>query len=175
MFIVISAERAEKPSIVNLRNTFSLMDIVESMGFEYQVGVGRYSGTPENCVLIGVPVHRYDGAITMAMSLMKLYSQECILLVDDRHNGRLIFQDGMSTPIGEWRQITSEEAATIDHTEINGEFFACIESEDEDNESNTDRSVCTTTVHSSGNRLPEHGRDTFNDCVAAWLAAGQHK
>lgn len=174
MFIVMSAERAEKSASVNLRHTFALVDLVERMGFEYQVGVGRYSGTPENCVLIGVPAHRYDDAITMAMSLMKRYSQECILLVDDQRNGRLIFPDGMSTPIGEWRQITSEEAATIDHTEINGEFFACI-NEDEDNEGNEGRSVCAEAVHSSGNRLPEHGRDTFVDRYAEWLAAGQHQ
>lgn len=169
MFIVMSAERHEKSASVNLRNTFALVDIVESMGFEYQVGVGRYSGTPENCVLIGVPAHRYDDAITMAMSLMKGYSQECILLVDDRRNGRLIFPDGMSTPIGEWRCISSEEATTIDHTEINGEFFACIK-EDEDNESNEGRSVCTTTVHGGSVRLPQHGRDTFVDRYAEWLA-----
>lgn len=169
MFIVMSAERHDKSASVNLRNTFALVDIVESTGFEYQVGVGRYSGTPENCVLIGVPEHRYDDAITMAMSLMKGYSQECILLVDDRRNGRLISQDGMSTPIGEWRQITSEEAATIDHTEINGEFFACVES----NESNTSGSICATAVQGGSVRLPSHpshGRDTFVDNHAEWLA-----
>ena len=170
MFIVMSAERTEKPASVNLRNTFALVDIVESMGFEYQVGVGRYSGTPENCVLIGIPTHRYDDAITMAMYLMNGYSQECILLVDDRRNGRLIFPDGMSTPIGEWRQITSEEASTVDHTEINGEFFACIESEDEDNESNESRSVCATPVHGGSVQLPKHGRDTFVNSYAEWLA-----
>lgn len=170
MFIVMSAERHEKPASVNLRNTFALVDIMESMGLECQVGVGRYSGTPENCVLIGVPKHRYDDAITMAMSLMNGYSQECILLVDDRRNGRLIFPDGMSTPIGEWRQITSEEAATIDHTEINGEFFACVEEVKEDNESNTSGGVCTTPVQGGSVRLPQHGRDTFIDRYAAWLA-----
>lgn len=175
MFIVMSAERAEKSASVNLRNTFALVDIVESMGFEYQVGIGRYNGTPENCVLVGVPAHRYDDAITMAMSLMNGYSQECILLVDDWRNGRLIFPDGMSAYIGEWRQITSEEAATIDHTEINGEFFACTTEEvKEDNESNTGGSVCATTVHSGSVRLPEHGRDTFVDRYAEWLAGNQH-
>lgn len=171
MFIVMSAERTGKPASVNLRNTFALVDIVESMGFEYQVGIGRYSGTPENCVLIGVPRHRYDDAITMAMSLMNGYGQECILLVDDYRNGRLIFPDGMSTYIGEWRQVTSAEAATTDHTEINGEFFACTAEEvKEDNESNESGSVCAQAVHASGVRLPEHGRDTFVDRYAEWLA-----
>lgn len=175
MFIVMSAERADKTASVNLRNTFALVGIVERMGFEYQVGVGRYGGTPENCVLIGFPRHRYDDAITLAMSLMKGYSQECILLVDDQRNGRLIYPDGMCTPIGEWRCVTSEEAAAIDHTEINGEFFACIESENERDESNESGTVCAPAVHASGVRLPEHGRDTFNDCVAAWVASGEHQ
>lgn len=170
MFIVMSAERTEKPAEVNLRNTVALVDLVRSMGFEYQAGVGRYSGTPENCVVIGVPRHRYDGAITMAVALMKVYKQECILLVDDGHNGRLIFPDGMSTPVGQWRQITSEVAATIDHTEINGEFFACIESEDERDESNESGSVCAAPVHAGSVRLPKHGRDTFVDRYAEWLA-----
>ena len=170
MFIVMSAERTEKPASVNLRNTFALVDIVESMGFEYKFAVGRYGGTPENCVLIGFPSSRYDDAITLAMSLMEWYSQECILLVDDQRNGRLIYQDGMCTPIGEWRQITSEEAAAIDHTEINGEFFACIKSENERDESNESGTVYITAVHASGVRLPKHGRDTFVNSYAEWLA-----
>lgn len=170
MFIVMSAERTEKPASVNLRNTFELAAIVESMGFEYQVGVGRYGGTPENCVIIGFPRHRYDDATTMAMSLMKVYSQECILLLDDQRNGRLIYQDGMGAPIGKWRKITSEVATTIDHTEINGECFACAEEVKEYNESNESRSVCSTPVHAGSVRLPEHGRDTFVDRYAEWLA-----
>lgn len=126
MFIVMSADRTENHYIVNLRNTLELVDIVESMGYAYQVGTGCYAGGRENCVVIDVPADRSSEAVVMASSLLDAYNQECILFVDDSTNGHLLYANGYTAFVGVWHAISKDEATKRDHTEIKGKFYACF-------------------------------------------------
>lgn len=126
MFIVMSADKADQHYVLNLRNTLELVDIVESLRFEYQLGTGTYGGKAENCIKIEVSAGREWEAFQMASDLMDAYKQECIMYVDNSGNGTLLYANGNSERLGVWHEVQKGFAGTIDHTEINGRYYACF-------------------------------------------------
>lgn len=121
---------------LNLESKSSELAAIKSLGldsvFIAQVN-GAYKGQTERAYMFDVGRSgEYAGelnisALQSCLNAAAAYGQESILLLDYRRNAQLIFTDGSTRGLGQWRRICPVEALTLDaYTELGGHYYAAV-------------------------------------------------
>lgn len=113
----ISAEKSNRPSMVNNVNSLDLHYQLKRE-FDSVIPVtGCYNGVTEQSYLVSVPFSDVSRAKTVLERIAASYDQDCIAYVDNERVLTLLYSNGKSERIGTLK----ENANAIDgYTEVNG-------------------------------------------------------
>ncbi len=106
-FVILSAKTKNQSSVETFKANFALKEYLQDIPFK--MVSGRYGGEDEESFLIP-NISEKD-----ALDIAKIFSQECILVVDHHREARLVFTDGSeSTYLGYFTEGESDDNFTLD-------------------------------------------------------------
>lgn len=117
----ISAERHDRPSMVNRVNSLELFNSLKRE-FNSVIQVkGCYNGVTEGSFMVTVNFDEVSRATSILKALANLYNQECIAYVDNERVLTLLFSNDNTVRLGVLKQAPN---ATDNFTELNGVKYA---------------------------------------------------
>ena len=87
-FVIVSANTKEQSSVDAFKQNFALKEHLRFNGISFKIVSGQYEGKTEVSFLIP-NISEKD-----ALDIAKLFSQECILVVDHHREAQLHYTDG---------------------------------------------------------------------------------
>ncbi len=108
-FVILSAKTKNLSSVETFKQNYALKEILKTSGLPFKMVSGRYGGEDEDSFLIP-NISEKD-----ALDIARLFSQECILVVDKNREAKLVFTDGSeSENLGYFTNGESDDNFTID-------------------------------------------------------------
>ena len=108
-FVIVSANTKKQSSVDAFKQSHSLKNHLTNSEISFKIVSGQYEGKTEISFLIPNISERE------ALNIAIMFNQECILVVDENREAKLVFTDGSeSTYLGYFMGGESDDNFTID-------------------------------------------------------------
>ena len=120
--IILSAELSSLDDATNAIRTEHLRNALQLAGINYLDVNGVYKGVSEKSYITFIDNYDFEKLKTVKRLAFTDFKQECVLIIDNRNEARLLYNDKSLTHIGTWRRV-DEPSDSDAYSFINGRFY----------------------------------------------------
>jgi len=114
---IVSAEKSNRPSMVNSANTKELTLKLSELGYPFTQAQGCYNGTTEVSFIVACQFKDMPKLKRELLAIADSYAQDCIAYVDNESRLTLEYSNGISEYIG---KLSVDNEASDAYTSVNG-------------------------------------------------------